>query len=80
MSEVVALLAFVDLLVFLHEALGGYVLRMQEHICYRTLLDDHARVHHADLIADPADHVHFMGDQHDGQLQLAIDLGQQLQD
>ena len=74
---VIALFAFVDLLVFLYETLGGRVLRMQEHIGHRTLFDDHAGVHYRHLIADTADHVHLVGDQHDGQFQLAIDLGQQ---
>lgn len=78
-GEVVALLVFVDLLGLLHEALGGRVLGVQEHIGHRALLDDHASVHHRHLVADAADHVHFMGDQHDGELQLAVDLGQQLQ-
>ena len=44
-----------------------------------ALLDDGAAVHDRDLVADTADHVHLVGDQHDGQLQLAVDLGQQLQ-
>jgi hypothetical protein len=55
------------------------VLRVQEHIGDCPTFDDHAGVHDRDLVADPTDHVHFMGDQDDGQLQLAVDLGQQLQ-
>ncbi|RMP66076.1 hypothetical protein ALQ18_05178 [Pseudomonas marginalis pv. marginalis] len=79
MGEVITLLAVVDLLGFLYEALGGRVLGVQEHVGHRALLDDDAGVHHRHVVADAADHVHFMGDQHDGQLQLAVDLGQQLQ-
>lgn len=79
-GEVVALLAFVNLFGFLNETLGGRMLWVQEHIGDRTLLDDHASVHHCNLVTHAADHIHFMGDQHDGQVQFAVDLGQQLQD
>ncbi|KAF1070114.1 MAG: hypothetical protein GAK45_00887 [Pseudomonas citronellolis] len=78
-GEVVMLLAFVDALGFEDEAPGGFVLRVQEHIGDIALFDDAAGVHHCHAVADAADHVHFMGDQHDGQFQLAVDLGQQLQ-
>ncbi|MCY1183054.1 hypothetical protein D9M73_236430 [compost metagenome] len=80
MGKVVALLAFVDLLVFLDEALGGGVLRVQKHLGHRALLDDLTGVHHGHAVADTADHVHLVGNQHDGQLQFTVDLGQQLQD
>jgi len=79
MSEIVALLALVNLLVFLHKTLGGRVLGVQEHIGYRALLDDHTCVHHGHFVTHTTDHIHLVGDQHDGQLQLAVDLGQQLQ-
>ncbi len=79
MGEVVVLLAFVDRLVLEHEALGGRMLRVQEHLGDRAQLDDVAAVHHRHAVADAADHVHLVRDQHDGQLQLAVDLGQQLQ-
>ncbi|MCY1173184.1 hypothetical protein D9M73_133380 [compost metagenome] len=68
MGEVVALFVFVDLLVFLNEALGGRVLRMQEYIGHRSMLDDLPGIHDRNPVTDPADHVHLVGDQHNGQL------------
>ena len=79
MSEIVALLTLVDLLVFLHKTLGGRVLGVQEYIGHRALLNDHPRVHHCHFVTHATDNIHLVGDQHDGQLQLTVDLGQQLQ-
>ncbi len=79
MGEVVVLLGLVDVLGLQHEAPRGRVLRMEEHLGHRAFLDYHAGVHHRHAVADAADHVHLVGDQHDGQAQFAVDLGQQLQ-
>ncbi|MNZ76267.1 hypothetical protein D3C78_947680 [compost metagenome] len=43
------------------------------------MLDDLPGIHHRNPVADPADHVHLVGDQHNGQLQFTVDLSQQLQ-
>ncbi|MOA21957.1 hypothetical protein D3C78_1424800 [compost metagenome] len=53
---------------------------MQEYIGHRTMLNNLPCVHHRYPVTNPADHVHFMGDQDDSQLQFTVDLGQQLQD
>ena len=54
--------------------------RIGKHLGHRALLDDLTGVHHGHAVADTADHVHLVGNQHDGQLQFTVDLGQQLQD
>ncbi|EFF45487.1 hypothetical protein XAUB_04150 [Xanthomonas citri pv. aurantifolii str. ICPB 11122] len=72
-------LRFVHMLGFGHEAPGRDVFGMQEHLGDRAGFHQLAGVQHRDAVADTADHIHLMGDQHDGQAQLAVDLRQQLQ-
>jgi hypothetical protein len=52
---------------------------VQEHPGDRPGLDHLAGIEHRHAVADTADHVHLVGDQHDGQAQLAVDLRQQRQ-
>jgi len=79
MGKGITLLVFIDLFGFHDEALGGRVLGMQKHLGDRAVLDDHTGIHHRHTVAHAADHIHFMGDQHDGQVQFAVDLRQQVQ-
>jgi len=44
------------------------------------LLDDAALIQHHHPVAEIAHHRHFVGDQHDGQTELLIDIAQQRQD
>src|SRR5690606_9215124 len=59
---------------------GDRMLRMQEDLADRALLDDLAGLKYGDAVADPADHVHLVGDQHHGQAQLTVDARQQVED
>ena len=36
--------------------------------------------HHRHAVADLAHHMHFVGDQHDGQLETTVDIQQQIED
>ena len=77
--EIAVQRALVHMLRFADEAARGRVLRVQEHPGDRAGLDHLAGVEHGHAVADTADHIHLVGDQHDGQAQLAIDLRQQRQ-
>lgn len=52
---------------------------MQKDLADRAAFDQMSGIEHGNPIADAADHVHLVRDQHDGQAQLAVDLVQQLQ-
>ncbi|KAG0734359.1 hypothetical protein G6F23_012467 [Rhizopus arrhizus] len=77
--EITVQRAFVDMLRFTDESARGRVLRVQEHPGNRSGLDHLPGIEHGNAIADATDHVHLVGDQHDGQAQLAVDLRQQRQ-
>ncbi|KAG0924606.1 hypothetical protein G6F32_013848 [Rhizopus arrhizus] len=64
---------------FTDESARGRVLRVQEHPGKRSGLDHLPGIEHGNAIADATDHVHLVGDQLDGQAQLAVDLRQQRQ-
>ncbi len=78
-GEIAMQFGFVQMLGFGHEAPGGDVFEMQEHLGHRAGFHQLTGVQHRHAVADATDHVHLMGDQHDGQTELAIDLRQQLQ-
>ncbi|MNL88118.1 hypothetical protein D3C87_2176480 [compost metagenome] len=50
------------------------MLRMSKNIKHFTQLDHFTAGHHRHAIADRFDHVHFVGDQHDGDPHLGVDL------
>ncbi len=52
--------------------------RMQEDVRHRPLLHDTTAIEHGDAVAGAADDVHLMGDEHDGDAELAVDLAQQV--
>ena len=51
---------------------------MQEDLGDLAALDHLAGVEHGHAMANPADHLHLVGDQHDGQAELAIQLAQEV--
>ena len=51
-----------------------------EYIIYRALLHHSALFHNCHPVTDGFNHGHLMGDQDDGQVQLAVQVLQQLQD
>src|SRR6185312_3025736 len=61
------------------EAPRGGVPRVQEHVGHRAVFHDAAGIEHRHAVADAAHHVHLVGDQHDGELEFAIDRGQQIE-
>src|SRR5581483_7468407 len=62
------------------EASRRLVLRARENLVRRALLDDAALLDHRDAIGDRLHHAHFMGDEQDGELELAVDLLDQGED
>ena len=58
---------------------GDRLLWPGEHVEHRAFFDDAAVFHHRYAVADFAHHVHLVGDQHDGQFQLAVDVQQQVE-
>ena len=53
---------------------------MHEHIVHGALLGELAAIQNGHLVADLADHGHFMGDEHHRDAQLPVDLLQQRKD
>ncbi|MDT4844124.1 hypothetical protein FQZ97_780680 [compost metagenome] len=51
-----------------------------EEFRHRSFLDDLARIHHRHLPRDARDHAQVMGDQHHGDAELGLQVGQQPQD
>jgi hypothetical protein len=64
----------------LDEARRGRVLRVGQHREGLALLDDAAVLDHRDAVADFLDHGNLVGDQQDGDAELAVDLLEQRQD
>lgn len=62
-----------------HQAQGCGVARMQEDVGHRPLLHHAAAIEHGDAIAGAADDVHLMGDEHDGDAEVAVDLAQEIE-
>ncbi|MNG93892.1 hypothetical protein D3C79_528770 [compost metagenome] len=63
----------------LDELPGNRLLRLGKDVNYRAFLHDAAVFHHRHAVADFAHHVHFVGDQHNGQVQLTVDIQQQFE-
>ena len=61
------------------EFLGEISLGVGKNIRDGPLLDDAARFHHGDAIADFLDHRHLVRDHHDRELELLIDFFEKLQ-
>ena len=56
------------------QRLGHLMLRIAEHLPHLAVLDDPAVLQHHNAMADLADHLHLVGDQHDGEAEAAIDV------
>ena len=79
MLQVLLHFLVVDAFAFEDKVPGGGVFRVQEHITDRAHFNDFTGIHHRHPVADTAHHVHFVGDQYDGQAELAVDVRQQFQ-
>jgi hypothetical protein len=62
---------------FGQQAAGDGMLRLQEHIQHTALFHHLAVIHHRHVIAQLANHPHVVGNQHDGEIELTVDVGQQ---
>ncbi|MPN64083.1 hypothetical protein SDC9_211854 [bioreactor metagenome] len=62
-----------------HQLLSESVLRVSKNIKHLARLHYLATGHHRHAIANRFDHVHLMGDQHDRDPQLLVDLLKQRQ-
>ena len=54
--------------------------RRADHRGHRAALDDLARVHHRDPIGEMLDQAEIVGDEQDGERELALQLAQQAED
>ena len=63
-----------------HEALRGRGLRVGEDLEDAARLDHAPGVQHGDAVGDRADHLHLVGDDDDGDAELAVDPLQQRED
>ncbi|MNR48888.1 hypothetical protein D3C85_1681780 [compost metagenome] len=78
-QRIEAFLGFLILRNLFDELLGDRLLRPGEHVNHRAFLYDATVFHHCHPVANFAHDVHFMGDQHNGQVQFAIDVQQQIE-
>ena len=62
------------------QASGDRRLRVAEHRPDLPFLDDLSGIDDGDAVGNAADHFHLVGDQHDGQAELAVDVLQERQD
>ncbi|MNC28719.1 hypothetical protein D3C75_769400 [compost metagenome] len=50
------------------------MLRLQEHLRHLTLLDDSTAMYNRYPVADTLDDMHLMGNQHNGEMKLAVNV------
>ncbi|MNI68553.1 hypothetical protein D3C73_1242560 [compost metagenome] len=59
------------------ELLGHLMLRLQEHLSHIPLLNNSPAVNDRYPVADALDDMHLMGNQHNRQMELAVNIEQQ---